>query len=47
VFGYAAPPISSATTSLGAGITFPVATDIFQAAYYMATNPTDNKSYGQ
>ena len=46
VFGYAKPPISSATTSLGTGVTFPAATDTLQTAYYLATNPTNNSTYG-
>jgi len=46
LFSNAVPPIASATTSLGPGVTFPTATDTLQVAYYMATNPTDNTTYG-
>jgi hypothetical protein len=46
LFANAVPPIASATTSLGSGVTFPTATDTLQVAYYMATNPTDNTTYG-
>jgi hypothetical protein len=46
LFAYAKPPISSASTSLGSGTTFTTATDTLQAAWYMATNPTDNTTYG-
>ncbi len=46
LFGLTVPPISSATTSLGAGVTLPAATDTLQAAYYLSTNPTNNTAYG-
>ena len=46
LFADAVPPPTPATTTMGAGFTFPAATDTLQAAYYLATNPINATTAG-